>query len=64
MNFLKANGIEDGIKQEVYLGPASIKEYETKHPKTNEIIRTNGLPIRVQRYKAMMFIAFKRPTAR
>ena len=43
MNFLKANGIEDGIKQEVYLGPASIKEYETKHPKTNEIIRTESV---------------------
>ena len=27
INFLKANGIEDGIKQ-VYLGPVSIKEYE------------------------------------
>ena len=43
MDFLKANGIEDGIKQEVYLGPASIKEYETKHPKTNEIIRTEWI---------------------
>ena len=43
MNFLKANGIQDGIKQEVYLGPASIKEYETKHPKTNDIIRTEWI---------------------
>jgi len=43
INFLKANGIEDGIKQEVYLGPASIKEYETKHPKTNEIIRSEWI---------------------
>ena len=43
MSFLKGNGIEDGIKQEVYLGPASIKEYETKHPKTNEIIRTEWI---------------------
>ena len=43
INFLKANGIENGIKHEVYLGPASIKEYETKHPKTNEIIRTEWI---------------------
>tara|TARA_Y100000589_G_C27175479_1_gene638530 strand:- start:666 stop:1448 length:783 start_codon:yes stop_codon:yes gene_type:complete len=43
MDFLKANGIVDGIKQEVYLGPASIREYETKHPKTNEIIRTEWI---------------------
>ena len=43
MEFLKANGIEDGIKHEVYLGPASIQEYETKHPKTNEIIRTEWI---------------------
>ena len=43
MDFLKANGIEDDIKQAVYLGPASIKEYETKHPKTNEIIRTEWI---------------------
>ena len=40
MNFLKANGLEDGIEQEVYLEPVSIKEYETKYPKINEIIRT------------------------
>ena len=43
MDFLKANGIEDGIKHEVYLGPASINEYETKNPKTNEIIRTEWI---------------------
>ena len=43
MDFLKDNGIEDGIKHEVYLGPASIREYETKNPKTNEIIRTEWI---------------------
>ena len=43
MLFLKANGIEDEIKQVVYLGPATIKEYETKNPKTNEIIRTEWI---------------------
>ena len=40
MEFLKVNGIVDVIKQEVYLGPASINERMTKNPKTNEIIRT------------------------
>ena len=40
MEFLKVNGIVDVIKQEVYLGPASINERITKNPKTNEIIRT------------------------
>ena len=43
MDFLKANGIVDGIKQEVYLGPASINERTTKNPKTNEIIRTEWI---------------------
>ena len=43
MEFLKANGIEDSVKQDVYLGPASISEYTTKHPKTNEIIRTEWI---------------------
>ena len=40
MESLKVNGIVDVIKQEVYLGPASINERMTKNPKTNEIIRT------------------------
>jgi len=43
MEFLKTNGIEDSVKQDVYLGPASISEYITKHPKTNEIIRTEWI---------------------
>ena len=43
LSFLKDNGIEDGIEHLVYLGPASINEYETKHPKTNEIIRTEWI---------------------
>ena len=42
MEFLKANGIED-VKQDVYLGPASISEYKTRNPKTNEIIRTEWI---------------------
>ena len=43
MEFLKANGIEDSVKQDVYLGPASISEYKTRNPKTNEIIRTEWI---------------------
>jgi len=43
MDFLKENGIENGKHQEVYLGPASISERITKHPKTNEIIRTEWI---------------------
>ena len=43
MDFLQANGIVDGTKQEVYLGPASINERTTKNPKTNEIIRTEWI---------------------
>ena len=35
MDFLKANGIVDGIKQEVYLGPACINKRTTKNQKTN-----------------------------
>ena len=31
MDFLKANGIVDGIKQEVYLGPASINAVSYTH---------------------------------
>ena len=43
MDFLKANGIVDGINQEVYLGPASINERTNKNPKTNEIMRTKWM---------------------
>tara|TARA_Y100001978_G_scaffold191553_1_gene195768 strand:- start:260 stop:1042 length:783 start_codon:yes stop_codon:yes gene_type:complete len=43
LDFLKTNGIVDGIKQEVYLGPASINKNTTKNPKTNEVIRTEWI---------------------
>ena len=44
MQFLKANGIEDDKKKTtIYKGPASIREFETKNPKTNEIIRTEWI---------------------
>tara|TARA_B100000524_G_scaffold152005_1_gene77042 strand:+ start:51 stop:833 length:783 start_codon:yes stop_codon:yes gene_type:complete len=41
--FLEANGIKDTPKQDVYLGPAKMTEYETKHPKTNEVIKTEWI---------------------
>ena len=40
--FLKANGIEDSVKQDVYLGPASMSEYKTRN-QDNEIIRTEWI---------------------
>ena len=43
MDFLKANGIQDGVGQGVYLGPASINERKTRNPKTNEIIKTEWI---------------------
>ncbi len=43
MDFLKANGIVDGIKQEVYLGLASINERIIKNPKIIEIIKTEWI---------------------
>ena len=45
MEFLNANGIKDGVKQDVYLGPASISEYKTKHPKTNETVSYTHLTL-------------------
>ena len=46
MDFLKANGIVDRIKQEVYLEPEIINKRITKNPKTNEIIRTEWITYR------------------
>ena len=61
MEFLKANGIEDSIKQDVYLGPASISvNIKPGIPRLMKSLELNGLLIRILRLKVEMFITSRR----
>ena len=61
MEFLKANGIEDSVKQDVYLGPAGISvNIKLGILRLMKLLELNGLLIRILRLKVGMFITSRR----
>ena len=52
------------VKQDVYLGPASISEYKPGIPRLMKSLELSGLLIRILRLKVGMFITSRRLTVR
>ncbi len=61
MEFLKANGIEDSVKHDVYLGPVRVSvNIKPGIPRLMKSLELNGLLIRILRLKVEMFITSRR----